>query len=138
MLLYSTPYCDRVIARRLLGKQKGHNMGGSFEKNTPATKSGKTIGHIRMHINSGEVHFHDDKAKKKCAMSVADYHAAMVDFRSRIPIGGSKTLIGIDGKTSLIMTKVMNDQNEMHADLEIHGIKLSSTFQMLEDLAAGK
>ncbi len=128
------------MVRRFSNSQtkKGHDMGGSCEKTLPATKSGKTIGSLRAHINAGEVHFHDDTAGKKCALSVADYHAAMADFRTRISVGDSKTLIGIDGKTTVKIRKIMNAQNEMDAELEIQDISIGSNFQMLEDLAAGK
>lgn len=52
-------------------------MGGDREFTTPAkTVTGQFLGNIRIHENNGEVHFHDDRARCKVAVPVAQMFAA--------------------------------------------------------------
>jgi len=115
-------------------------MGGSFEKNLTAPRSTSLTSPVRTHINksTGEVHFHDDKANKKCAITVADYHAAMSDFDNKVSVGQKKTLVGVDGKTAVHWEKIINDQGEVDAEITVDDVSIGSNLQMLKDLAAGK
>jgi hypothetical protein len=120
-------------------------MGGDLEKTMVPKKaqsglSPKSQNRIRHHINgnTGEVHFHDDTAKKKVAVDVADYHKFMDDFKLKCGVGDSKSLIGKDGRSVVIFECIINDQNEIDVNEYIEDVKLGNNYQQLLDLAAGK
>lgn len=53
-------------------------MGGEREFKSSAKRTVKgaeqTIGELRIHENKGEIHFHDDAKKLKCAVPVATWY----------------------------------------------------------------
>lgn len=89
-------------------------MGGSNQATatpparTAKTTSGKKVtgSSVRFHEDTAnsEAHFHDDKAKKKCAVDYALFSKRYADWRN----GGEDELImlGHDGKTPRNRTQV--------------------------------
>jgi hypothetical protein len=61
-------------------------MGGEKEFETAQrTPDGQIIGAVRIHLNAGEVHFHDDaNGKRKVAMPVATWMGAWQDIQKRL------------------------------------------------------
>jgi len=62
-------------------------MGGEREtfaekKPSKESKEGTKLGKFRIHQNAGEVHFHDDEAKLKVAVPVADWWKAWEKLRT--------------------------------------------------------
>ena len=59
-------------------------MGGAKEDKLPVTtqtKTGKTVGSVRFHGSGGEVHFHDDISKVKCAVPFGEFYDAWQRFQ---------------------------------------------------------
>jgi hypothetical protein len=73
-------------------------MGGTNEKIVPPAKKkaeGKEVqigGNLRLHENAGEVHFHDDTAKVKVAISTPDFYKKWREWK----VSPTQPLIFID------------------------------------------
>ena len=78
---------------------------------------------VRIHENKGEVHFHDDTARKKCAVDVADFAAAYDKFIGSGVVEEGKQLRLTDkaGKTTVVLTLIIGD--ELDVDIAVEDVK---------------
>lgn len=119
-------------------------MGGDREFTTPAKEviTGQPIGNLRVHENGGEVHFHDDDAKCKVAVPVAEMFAAwdkisdgrMAKFKYHDTINGTvlrmRVVKGKKGPTDI------NVEVKRMKPKEIVGMR-SNDFQAFERFMKG-
>lgn len=117
-------------------------MGGEREKTISAPTKGQVInlmsGAIRIHENQGEVHFHDDRAKLKVAVPVAQFWNAWEQSR------GSLTTIRLfDPKNStcaIIKTDMAEVKKEwrLWTSVQVIKITIDPSYAQINDFAEGR
>lgn len=91
-------------------------MGGDREFTTPAksTSTSQVIGNLRIHENSGEIHFHDDANQLKVAVPSAD----MFEAWEKLSTGKKKKFSYKDRKNSTeLRIEVIKVKRKKRADL---------------------
>ncbi len=121
-------------------------MGGSREQGigvTPTQLSGLTgksakLDPGRVHEDKGEVHFHDDKAKKKCAVAVDVAAKAFDRFSSGVRKGDEITMIASDGESAVTITAIEEkSKNENVPAFDVKIRKVGRNVAALTNFFAG-
>ncbi len=117
-------------------------MGGKNETQVPketktAARAPKTatraIGHIRVHENQGEVHFHDDAASLKVAVPAAAWFNAWGALSS----GAQTTFSYLDPTNESMLTidvtiKGRRKKPRVDLDINVKPAALSASFEALK------
>lgn len=115
-------------------------MGGNNEFTTPAkaVDNGKKVGNLRIHENSGEVHFHDDENKIKAAVPVA----IMYDAWTKLKDGRKTKFKHTDVVNNTILRIRVVRKKGSPVDLQMvveatSGVSTSSDFSNFDRLIQG-
>lgn len=120
---------------KILFRSRKKTMGGTNQTTlAPVSVAGAKMNDLRLHQNAGEVHLHDDKAKKKFACNVTDFFAAWQDGKKR-NFSPAVEIVGHDGNhnpTVAKFEKVMVG-SVMDISITIEAVKTGDTFNKIED-----
>ncbi len=116
-------------------------MGGKNETTVPKEKTRarapatatRAIGHIRVHENQGEVHFHDDAAEIKVAIPAAAWYNAWNALSS----GAQRTFSYLDPTHESLLTidvsiKGRKKNPRVDLDISVKPAALSASFEALK------
>src|SRR5687768_8076825 len=106
-------------------------MGGQAESTMPAKVEGGQIGELRFHKSGAEIHFHDDKNKKKCAIPAAVWLKAWQELQVR-----PSTINFVDpvNETELMLTvRVRRKREEYDVEASLTPITFSKEFKALHE-----
>lgn len=104
-------------------------------KQKPTTRVGNVI---RFHESQpdGEVHFHDDQAKLKCAVESTTFFNEYHPWRSSMK--GNLALMGHDGKGGHSRVEFMpyvDDNGDMQIGITVDPVTIGKTVKNLDKLA---
>ncbi len=116
-------------------------MGGEredvVEAKKKATKGGgtETVGKIRFHETKGEVHFHDDAAKLKCAVPSVHWY----EMWGKLTTGEIDMLshIDTDNATRLDVTIITRPDGKLDCALAVSPAKFTAEFQKVQKFTEG-
>lgn len=117
-------------------------MGGANQATCPVPSTSKSApkatNPVRFHEDTpnGNVDFHDDKAKLKCAIDSASFFSAY--NRWRPDMSSELRLLGSDGKkghASVTFTPHIDDSGEMQVSMMVERAKIGKTITDLDKLA---
>jgi hypothetical protein len=115
-------------------------MGGEREVTVESKSKSKSsgaetkVGTLRIHESAGQVHFHDDEKKLKCAVPVADWWKAWEKLSCQ-----SQRWEWIDSENNTILVAETQIQHpNFDLSLILNSVTLSPGFQKLNSFTRGK
>ena len=114
-------------------------MGGKNETVVPAKKSSKSgspveIGSLRVHESGGEIHFHDDSKKLKCAVPVSTWYLAWSNLWKNI----SESWMFADMKNkTCISAKIIIQDGQADIDICVEPLEVSQALTDINKFTEG-
>ena len=115
-------------------------MGGIAETTCPAPPPSvkRSVGNpIRSHESKGEMHFHDDTTKIKCAIKRDHFISKYLAWRAS-PMSNDLVLAGSDGKSghaTVKMTPFVDDDGILQIAQVVKKVDIGDTISAMDKLS---